>query len=202
MHSQSSKLRLKIAVLLAPLAVLGVLMAWLNSYGHRDQAQKADAILIFGASVWPGGMASPVLRFRTRHAYNLWKQGLAPKIVCTGGIGKNPPAEAIVEARLLESWGVPESAIVLEEKSTSTRENARFAAKLLPKNASVIAVSDPYHLWRARRDCQKVGLTAFPSPALENWDQVSVWSKLWMTARESIVVARDLIFDLPQIFSR
>lgn len=177
-----------------------LLMTWLNAYGHREQAQKSDAILIFGAGVWPGGVASPSLRFRTRHAFLLWKNGLAPRIVCTGGIGDHPPAEAIVEAGLLKSWGVPESAILLEEKSTSTRENARFTAALLPIGASVVAVSDPYHLWRARRDCEKVGLKAFPSPALENWYQVSMGRKLFMTAREAVLVVRDIVFDAFQIF--
>lgn len=183
-----------LAVLIVPLVSLLVLGVWLERWGRVERARKSDAILIFGASVRPDGKPSSLLRSRTRHAFELWQAGWAPRIVCTGGVGTFPPAESVVQSRLLESWGVPASAILREERSTSTRENALFAAKLLPVGARIIAVSDPFHLFRCRRDCALAGLRASTSPALQGWDALPFWSRLFLCLREAALVIRDAAF--------
>lgn len=170
---------------------VGALGVWLNGWGHAQKASKADAIVVFGAQVRADGRASSVLRARTRHAFDLWQRGLAPRIVCTGGVGEHPPAEAEVEAALLRDWGVPETAILIENRSISTRENAVFAAKLLPRGARVVAVSDPFHLYRARMLCERVGLRASCSPALGAWPQLSPQKRAFYCVREAILVVRD-----------
>ena len=184
-------------LLLAPILYLGALGFWLQSWGARDRAQQAksaDAIMIFGSGVKSDGRASLTLRARTRHAYELWKRGLAPKILCTGGLGAYPPAESLVQENLLLGWGVPADAIIKEDKSTSTWENAKFGAPLLPKGASVIAVSDSYHLWRCKRDCEAFGLRAFPSPATAAWLQLAPRRRAFFCVREAALVTRDLIY--------
>lgn len=178
------------ALVLAPLYVAGAgtfLVAW----GSRDRAQKADAIVVFGARVAPNGAASPILRARTRHAFALWEKKLAPVIVCTGGVGTYPPAEAVVQKRLLLGWGVPASAVLVDDASTSTRENARNAAQLLPRGARVIAVSEAFHLWRCRRDCARFGLRATTSPETAGGRALSVWGRAFYAAREAVLVTRD-----------
>ena len=185
------------ALVLVPVIYVGALGFWLDSWGRVDRAPKArgaDAIMIFGTGVRADGTASATLRARARHGYELWKRGLAPKILCTGGVGAYPPAESRVQEKLLIGWGVPKSAILKEEKSTSTWENAKFAAPLLPPNSSVIAVSDPFHLWRCKRDCAAFGLTAYASPALSNWTQMPWQTRASLCAREAILVTRDLIY--------
>ncbi len=184
------------ALLLAPLIYLGALGYYLDSWGKVDRAQKADAIMIFGTGVKADGSASLTLRARTRHAYELWKRGLAPKILCTGGMGTHPPAESVAQEKLLVGWGVPADSIIKEEKSTSTWENAKFGAPLLPANSSVIAVSDPYHLWRCQRDCAAFGLSATTSPATAAWLQWPVRTRLFFCVREAALVTRDLIYGV------
>ena len=181
------------ALLLAPLLYVGALGYGLNSWGKVERAQRSDAILIFGTGVRADGTASSTLRARTRHAYELWARGLAPLIVCTGGVGTHPPAESRVQERLLVGWGVPASAILREERSTSTWENAKFAAPLLPPGSSVIAVSDPFHLWRCQRNCQAFGLRATTSPALANWSVAPRGARASLCAREAVLVTRDLV---------
>ena len=194
MKSRSKRRLIIAAAFCVPVLVLGVLSASVTAWGQSERAQKADAIIIFGASVRADGRASPVLRNRARHAFDLWKRGLAPKIVCTGGVGRFAPAESEVERRLLVGWGVPQSAILKEEKSTSTRENAAFASQLLPPNARVIAVSDPFHLWRCRRDCEAFGLTVFTSPARGAWEKLPLHSRFYNSLREAGLVVRSLIW--------
>ncbi len=182
--------------LLAPPLYFAAMGAFLLQFGARDRAQNADAILIFGARVNRSGNASTILRARTRHAFELYQRGLAPVIICTGGVGGWPPAESLVEKQLLLGWGVPENAILSENTSTSTRENTRNAAALLPRGASVIGVSEAFHLWRCTRDGEKVGLKVLPSPETAGWDALPRRSRLAIVAREVAAVSRDLIFDL------
>ena len=182
------------ALIALPLVGLLGFGAWLERWGHVDRATPASAIIIFGAKVRADGSASSLLRARTRHAFELWKRGLAPKIVCTGGVGDFAPAESVVQTRLLTGWGVPASAIVREEKSTSTRENALFASQLLPRGAKVIAVSDPFHLFRCRRDLARVGLSASTSPEVAGWDALPIQSRVFYCAREAALVLRDTLF--------
>ena len=175
----------------APILFLAALSAFLLSRGARDTTQESDAIIVFGAKVNASGQASPMLRARTRQAFELWKLQIAPKIVCTGGVGEFAPAESAASAALLKRWGVPETAILVEENSTSTRENALEAAKLLPRGARVVAVSQPFHLWRCARELENVGFSVAQSPETESWNALRADQKLFLLLRECAVVCRD-----------
>lgn len=191
--SRKRRLLIFLAVPLVPVLILFLLGQYLIWYGSRDRAQPADAILIFGARVWPGGEPSPILQARTRRAYELWLRGLAPRIICTGGVGDDPPAEAEVQAKLLRGWGVPERAILVENHSTSTRENVEFAAKLLPVDErTIIGVSDAFHLWRCVRECRKQGIIAYSSPS-PGFDELPMHSRLYYAFREAVLMLRSLI---------
>ncbi|HEX9996272.1 MAG TPA: YdcF family protein, partial [Abditibacterium sp.] len=178
---------------LGPPLYLAVLGAILVAWGSRDRTEKADVIMIFGAGVTANGQPSPILRARTRHAFELWERGLAPKIVCSGGVGKYRPAEAVVSAQLLRNWGVPANSIIIEDKSTSTRENALNTALLLPRGTSVIGVSQAFHLWRCHRNLTKVGFKVFTSPDV-GWDALRPVSKTFYALREAVLVTRDVVF--------
>jgi uncharacterized SAM-binding protein YcdF (DUF218 family) len=117
----------------------------------RDAPDETfDAIVVCGCRVKPDGEPSPSLARRARYAAALYRRGLAPVLVTTGGVGTHPPSEARAAAAIARAEGVPEDAIVLEERSTSTEENAREAAKLVDARR-VIVVTDAYHAFRAER---------------------------------------------------
>lgn len=135
-----------------PLIGWGVAAATLDAYGHRPLEPEAtwDAIIVPGCRVYRGGVPSPSLARRTRHAVRLWRAGKAPRLVFTGGVGRHPPSEARVARDLAVELGVPAAAITIEERSTSTEENARFAAELAEARR-VLVVTDSYHVFRTRR---------------------------------------------------
>jgi len=124
----------------------------LDAYGQRGAptAGSWDAIVVAGCKVMPNGQPSPSLERRVRRAVGLWRAGRAPLLVFTGGVGTYPPAEAEASARLALSLGVPEAAIVREARSTTTAENARFAAELVTARR-ILVVSDTYHVFRCER---------------------------------------------------
>jgi uncharacterized SAM-binding protein YcdF (DUF218 family) len=126
--------------------------------GHRrDPTGHWDAIVVAGCPVRPDGRPSASLVRRTTKAVELWRQGLAPVIVLTGGVVNWPPAEAVAAAHAARDLGVPESALILESQSTNTAENAQFTRKLALFNAGssgakstsrLIVVTDRYHVRR------------------------------------------------------
>lgn len=116
--------------------------------------------LILGAAVWPGGRPSPTLERRTRHALDLWRAGRVDRIICCGGVGRHPPSEAEVMARILREGGVPEDAILCEDRSVNTWENIAHARAICPDLGPVILVTDRYHQLRARLIARHLGLRA------------------------------------------
>ena len=94
--------------------------------GMHQTPEQADVIVGFG-------------NFNTniaRRAAELYRQGLAPVVLFTGGLGRNtegllPEPEAVRFARVAMECGVPEKAILLEPESTNTAENILFTRRLL-----------------------------------------------------------------------
>ena len=92
----------------------------------KEEPKKADVIVGFG-------------NFNEdipRRAAELYLQGYAPKILFTGGLGRNtvgllPESEADRFARVAMGCGVPDEAIIREDRSTNTAENILFTRKLL-----------------------------------------------------------------------
>ena len=88
-----------------------------------------------------------------RRAAELYLQGYAPKILFTGGLGRNtkglfPEPEAVRFAKTAISCGVPENDILLENKSANTAENILFTRRLLESvgmpHARLLGVHQPF----------------------------------------------------------
>ena len=111
--------------------------------GMHQEPVKTDVIVGFG-------------NFNTdiaRRAAELYHQGYAPKVLFTGGLGRNtegllPEPEAVRFARVAMECGVPEQDILLEDRSTNTAENILFTRKLLEErgipHGSVLGVHQPF----------------------------------------------------------
>ena len=92
----------------------------------HESLENADCIVGFG-------------NFNTdiaRRAAELYHQGFAPKVLFTGGLGRNtegllPEPEAVRFARVAMECGVPEEDIILEDKSRNTAENILFTREML-----------------------------------------------------------------------
>lgn len=157
---------------LIPGALLVVLVAWIASAvavvdrGRRDEARPAEAIIVLGAAQY-SGRPSPVLQARLDHAIDLWKQGLAPLLVLTGGMGAgDTTSEAAVGQRYAIKRGVPAGAIRMETEGRTTMESLRAVADLgeLGDKPTVILVSDPFHMLRLSILARRLGMTPLTSP--------------------------------------
>jgi len=175
-------------------------MAYIDAYGQVERAQAAPAIVVLGASVTEQGKAGDSLRARTLHAVDLYRRHLAGKILCSGGVGKNPPAEGQVAAALARTVGVNPADLIVEDRAKNTEENARYTARICRAHGwdCVIAVSDPYHLFRVHRDFDREGITAYTSPAKDCRRNREPLLRFVWTAREALAILRDLVWPWPR----
>ncbi len=159
----------------------------IEQQSRRDEARRADVILVLGAAEYRG-RPSPVLRARLDHALELYKRGLAPRIMTTGGAGGDPVyTEGGVGRSYLIGRGVPSEAIIVETEGESTVHSVVAAAEIMRRMGlrSAVAVSDGYHIFRVKRLLQARGVRVYGSPRPEAPHDDSVRER-WKYVRQAI----------------
>ena len=134
---------------------------------------QGDAIVVLGGDVAiPNSprVTSQLNGNRLIHAYRLYRAGKAPVILISGGNvfpqeGLDP--EAFYSRRLLEEFGVPSDAILLESDSRNTHENAVRTRKILGAIGidQILLVTSGFHMKRAVLTFEKSGFDVIPSPS-------------------------------------
>ena len=120
-----------------------------------------DVLLVLGAQV-KGEEPGIALSERLASAYQYLKENSATVAVLCGGRG---PGEDITEAecmyRYLTERGISPERLILEDQSTSTSENVRFARALIPdRNANAAVLTSHFHVWRSMRLAEACGWTS------------------------------------------
>lgn len=160
-------------VIFAALAsgLLGVsLVAAIYRQARTDQTQPVEAIVVLGTAQF-NGRPGAVLQARLNRALELYRAGLAPVIVATGG---RAPGDVFTEAEAARDYlvarGVPADAILLENEGRNSWDSMRGVAALLGEAGlgRVLLVSDGFHLFRVKLMARDLGLTPFASAATES----------------------------------
>jgi uncharacterized SAM-binding protein YcdF (DUF218 family) len=178
------------------LIALGAVIAW----GSRDRAKPSDAIVVLGAAQY-WGKPSPVLRARLDHAISLWRRGVAPRVVLTGGVGiGDTTSEAAVSRKYVLSQGVPDSAILLETTGRTTRESLRSVATMLQSGGKrrVVLVSDPFHMLRLDILARRFGLVPYTSPTRTSPISANTGETWRYYINESLKIPFVLIMERPR----
>lgn len=126
---------------------------------ERDSS-PSDCIVVFGRQL-KEERPSPVFVARLREAEGCFRMGLAPQILVAGGCtAGSRTSEAQAGREVLVSWGVPASAVLLEEGSRHTLENLFEVRKLVWERGwkRLLLVSDPLHLARIEALARGLGL--------------------------------------------
>lgn len=129
---------------------------------RADIPSDAEAIVVFGATATAAG-PSRVLRARLAQSARLWRAGVAPVIVVTGGV-----ADGIDEVEVMRDWlvadGIPAAAVVAGRPGHNTRASVRAIDALGYRR--VVAVSTPFHAARIETEGRRRGIAiATSSPA-------------------------------------
>lgn len=169
--------------------LLGALSAIVPSIIHDSRKQElrsADAIVVFGAAEYDG-RPSPVFRARLDHANELFRNGLAPVVITTGGAAADPKySEGGVGHDYLMRKGVPEVALIAETQASDTAESATRVAVIMRANhmAKCVAVSDAYHMFRIRKLFEHEGIQVLLAPRPDSKPK-STWQRTLAVGRES-----------------
>ena len=113
-----------------------------------EDASRADAIVILGGGM---GANTNVYKYaemgggadRVWHAARLWKAGKAPVLVASG------TGELHSTVPLLRDLGIPDTAIVVEDKARNTEENAKFVEEKVGEGKRVLLVTSAWHMRRS-----------------------------------------------------
>lgn len=152
-----------------------------------DVAQS-DCLVVLGAAVWENGQPSPVFNDRLMRAAELYRSGVARKIIVSGGLGKHPPKEAEAGRIFLINAGVNEADIIRETEGMTTAEQAERVREICERESfkTIALVTSFFHERRAIQIFKNAGFS-------EIRDARCIHTRFqdinWWVFRESIALA-------------
>ncbi len=202
-------------VLAAPITgskLIGILESW---YPPFDPAlgQHFDAVVVLGGGIRAKGTLRPADELsdltarRTTCGAEWYLQGVAPKLLLSGGDGRifgHGPRESHEMRRWAQRLGVPAQAIVIEDQSRTTHENAVYTKQLLG-NATVLLVTSASDLPRAIGHFENQGLSPTPAPCgyinanrfQDGWDQLDPFA--FLPAAKALDLTTDALTEVAGI---
>lgn len=152
-------------------------------------------IVVLGGGLRDSGSLRPNIELteesmrQTACGADLYRRGIAPSLVVTGGDAQvfgSGPAEAAVMKEWAIRLGVPPDSILIENQARTTYENAVRTKDLLGDRTSIILVTSAAHMPRAAALFRTQGFDVIPSPCgfhernrvAEGWDTLSIFDVL------------------------
>lgn len=128
-----------------------------------SRRKKYQYIIVLGSGLKDGYEVTPLLASRVDKGIEAYRQNENSILVLSGGQGHD---EKIAEGQAMKNYalkqGVPESAILVEDKSVNTKENLLFSRKLIQHEdngkGNLLVVTTRYHLLRALLLAKNLGI--------------------------------------------
>jgi len=170
---QGKKVLLTKIVFVATVAacLVGFPLGQMFCFGKTDYRRRADAIVVFGARVYADGRLSHALADRMRTGCQLYLEGLADRLILSGGPGDGDVHETEAMRRMAIELGVPEKTIVLDKEGVNTEATVKNTCQMFERLGikRVIAVSHFYHLPRIKMTYQRRRWEVYTVPAKESY---------------------------------
>lgn len=142
---------------------------------YRPPAQiNGDVLVLLGGgatldtpNLGALGHLSPVAANRLLTCAQLYHQLQLPIIVSGGQVFQTTGREALIARKILLDLGVPDEQILTEAVSLNTTQNAVNVRQILNQRhfKKPVLITSAFHLPRAVRQFQKVGIEVTPYPA-------------------------------------
>lgn len=132
----------------------------------QNEACTAPVIVVPSEGIHPSGYLSEETWMRLKRGIDFWQKQKAPLLLLSAG--RSDPSQVVSGAEQMAQaaiqMGVPKYAILLEDRSRNTHENAVFSYQLLkPRDFTrVILVTSSLHLPRATAAFAKAGFETIP----------------------------------------
>ena len=118
-----------------------------------------DAIVVLGAGLKNDGTPSNMLEDRLKGAIELYKRGAASKIILSGDCSGEYYDEVSAMKKYCIDNGVPESAIVRDDKGFSTYETMHNVVNGMGYK-KIMVVTQKYHIYRSVYIARRFGAEA------------------------------------------
>lgn len=158
--------------------------------GYREEStdnMNVDYLIVLGAQVRADG-PSIVLRYRLDRAAEYLETNPQTICVVSGGKGSN---EIVSEAEAMKTYlvekGISADRIIMEDKSTSTKENMRFSRALIPDGSTVGVVTNNFHMYRSLLIAEKNGIEnpkGIAAGSVKRYEANNILREICAVARE------------------
>ncbi len=152
---------------------------------------EVDCIIVLGASVKNGNTPSLMLSDRLDRAIELYKAGVAPKIIMSGDHGSKYYNEVQVMKDYAIARGVPSEDIFMDHAGFSTYDTM-YRAKEIFGAKKVVIVTQRYHLYRSVYVAKSLGMDAYGVAAKD----ARYHGQTKRDFREIVAVDKDFIWSL------
>ncbi|MGP6452586.1 YdcF family protein [Streptococcus dysgalactiae subsp. equisimilis] len=119
---------------------------------------QVDYIVVLGSGL-NGDKVTPLLASRIKKGIEIYKKNPDSQIIMSGGQGDDELiAEGLAMKNFAVEQGISQKDVLVEDKSTNTRENILFSEELMAKSDRFCLVTNHYHLFRALLTARELGL--------------------------------------------
>jgi uncharacterized SAM-binding protein YcdF (DUF218 family) len=163
-----------IGLLWMTVTVFPFLHWWTNALSGSWGNERGDVLIVLGGDFVEPNMIGLTSYWRSYYAVRVWRTGHYRRIIVTG------KTVAPLMKECITSQGVPPQIVVVENASTSTRENALYVGTLLRGDTehAVLLTSD-FHMGRALRVFRKAGIQTDPLPIPDAHKRLGDWKQRW-----------------------
>lgn len=192
------KLIIALVILIALIIVGFVITILINQYVKNVNREKIledfsnvkdiDAILVLGCEVRPDGSLSPMLKDRLDRGIELYKIGVAPKVIVSGDHGQDHYDETNAMKQYMIDNGVPSEDIFMDHAGFATYDSM-YRAKYIFGVKKCLVVTQEYHLYRAMYIGNALGMETYGAAAAKT----NYYGQLGRDFREYLARNKDFV---------
>lgn len=148
-----------------------------------------NILVVLGYPANDDGQPSPILKARLDKAIELFRDGIAEKIILTGAAVENQHVESHVMANYCKKNGVPGEKILIESDAKNTYENAKMVHNIMQAEGyqHAIVVTSSFHTMRAQEFFSRYvkNVTVVPAPFPAKFPVVKQW---FLLLKEHLII--------------
>jgi uncharacterized SAM-binding protein YcdF (DUF218 family) len=158
-------------------------------YPSLGPVQSVDLIVVLGGATEPKIAPRPIIEVggaadRMIYALKLYQDHPEAKILLSGGdidfLDQSSSTPASDMAELLKMMGVPDSAMILQNQSQNTYEDALYSCEMIKSAGykNVVLVTSAMHMPRSVKLFEKQGCTVLPASTDYSITETA-WKQTW-----------------------
>jgi len=146
--------------------------------GLTDDIHAADVAIVPGNTVEKDGRPSARLAARLEQTVALYRQGMFPNVIVSGGVGSEGFDEAVVMKRYLVEKGLPEASIHVDSGGATSQLTARNASRMMKENGwrSGLVVTQYFHVPRMKLALNRAGVAPVFTAHAQYFERRDIYS--------------------------